>query len=112
MKQIDFQNIHNILEQINIIENFTFEYDFDKFTQDLKTQYSVVKAIELIAENSNRLSDDFVLHHKELPIFEMRGMRNRLIHEYENVDLKIVWNVVEKDLPCFKKIILKLIEIL
>jgi len=109
MKQSDFQNLHNIIEQIAIIENFTYGYDSSKFAEDLKTQYSVVKAIELIAENSNKLSEEFINDNKELPVFEMKGMRNKLIHEYENVDLEIVWNVVDKDLPNLKDIIEKII---
>ena len=36
-------------------------------------------------------------------------MRNRLIHEYENVDLEVVWNVVAKDLPKLKNIIEEII---
>ncbi len=41
--------------------------------------------------------------HPELPWIEMRGMRNKMIHAYFDVDVKVVWSTVKQDLPALKK---------
>jgi uncharacterized protein with HEPN domain len=110
MKEKDFKYIHDILQQIMMIENFVYEIDFANFMQDEKTQYAVVRAIELIGEISNKLSEDFIVNNQGFPYSEMRGMRNRLIHEYDNVDFVKVWNVIVSDLPALKAKVIKLIE--
>ena len=40
----------------------------------------------------------------------MAGMRNKLIHEYFGVDLEIIWEVIKKDLPSVKPLIIEVIE--
>ncbi len=45
----------------------------------------------------------FVTAHPELPWIEMRGMRNKMIHDYFGVDVHVVWSTVKQDLPALKK---------
>ncbi|TXI32384.1 MAG: DUF86 domain-containing protein [Niabella sp.] len=110
MKERDFKYIHDILEQINIVENFISGISKDQFMSDEKTQYAVVRGIELIGEISNKLSDEFIAEYKDFPYREMRGMRNRLIHEYDNVDIVKVYDVAYIHLPVLKKQVLNLIN--
>jgi len=105
MKQTDFKLVHDILEQINEIENFLYEYNFQEFIDDNKTKYAVVKAIEIMGEAANRLSDEFIEKYKDFPVHELRGMRNQLIHGYDDIDYGIVWKVNEKDLPSLKTLL-------
>jgi uncharacterized protein with HEPN domain len=44
-----------------------------------------------------------VTAHPELPWIEMRGMRNKMIHDYFDVDVNVVWGTVKQDLPALKK---------
>jgi uncharacterized protein with HEPN domain len=46
---------------------------------------------------------EFVVSHPELPWIEMRGMRNKMIHEYFDVDWDIVWRTVRDDLPALRQ---------
>ena len=110
MNQIDFKLLHDILEQINEAENFVFGYDLEKFMGDSKTRYAVVKAIEIIGEASNRLSEEFTEKYSDFPVHELRGMRNRLIHGYDKINFALVYQVTQKDLPELKKLILEFLE--
>jgi uncharacterized protein with HEPN domain len=70
--------------------------------QDSKTQDAVIRNIEIIGEAASRLQNmapAFVALHPELPWLEMRGIRNKLIHEYFDVDWDVVWGTVQVDLP-------------
>ena len=52
-----------------------------------------------ISENSDRLTNDFKASHNGIPWRAIKGLRNRLVHEYGNVDLSIVYETVITDIP-------------
>lgn len=71
-----------------------------------QVQDAVVRNIEIIGEAANRIqnaSSGFVASHAELPWAEMRGMRNKMIHEYFDVDWQVIWTTVKEDLPRLKQ---------
>lgn len=62
--------------------------------RDHKTQAAVIRCIEIIGEAANRIQKQepqFVTAHPELPWVEMLGMRNRMIHNYFDVNVEVVW---------------------
>jgi uncharacterized protein with HEPN domain len=73
--------------------------NYETFAEDLKTQSSVLYQIEIIGEAVNRLSPAFTQAHPEIPINAIRGMRNRVVHEYKEVDSKILWEVIQTNIP-------------
>jgi uncharacterized protein with HEPN domain len=67
----------------------------EAFQQDSRTQDAVIRNIEITGEAANHIqymSPAFVANHPELPWLEMRGMRNKIIHEYCDVDWDMVWD--------------------
>jgi uncharacterized protein with HEPN domain len=70
--------------------------DLDK---DLTFNLALTHLIEIIGEASNRVPEDFQENHPEIPWAQIIGMRNRLIHGYDEVDLNFLWSVVQNDLP-------------
>jgi uncharacterized protein with HEPN domain len=76
------------------------------FEQSQRDQDAVIRNIEIIGEAANRIQRDtpeFVAAHPQLPWIEMRGMRNKVIHNYFDVNLTVVWNTVKDDLPRLKR---------
>ena len=74
----------------------------DQFLLDRKTQQAVVLNLMVIGETVNRLQvdePDFLTRHPALPWSAMRGMRNRIAHGYFDIDMAIVWETVQRDLP-------------
>ena len=72
---------------------------------DHKTQAAVIRYIEIIGEAANRIQKqepEFVAAHPSLPWHEMRGMRNRMIHNYFDVNADVLWGAVKEDLPKLK----------
>jgi len=49
------------------------------------------------------LPSEFKDKHSHIPWAKIAGLRNRLVHEYFDIDHKLVWNTLEKSLPEFKK---------
>ena len=60
---------------------------------------SVMFRLVQVAENSDKLTEAFKGSHSSIPWRAMRGMRNRIVHEYGNVDMSVVYDTVKKDIP-------------
>ena len=52
-----------------------------------------------VSENSDRLTDPFKQQHPTIPWRAIKGLRNRIVHEYGNVDLAVVYDTVKNDIP-------------
>ncbi len=74
---------------------------FDKveaFEQNSQVQDAVIRNLEIIGEAASQIqrqAPEFVTAPPELPWVEMRGMRNKVIHNYFDVSLRVVWNTIK-----------------
>lgn len=70
-----------------------FKQGMDKaaFLEDAKTQSAIVYQLLIVGEAVKRLSQDFCKHHSKIPWAPIAGMRDNLIHNYDDVDLDEVW---------------------
>jgi uncharacterized protein with HEPN domain len=74
--------------------------------RDHKIQDAVIRNIEIIGEAANhihRQHPQFVTAHPELPWRQIRGMRNRMIHNYFDVNIDLLWVTAKDDLPKLKQ---------
>lgn len=81
------------------ILEFTREMRREDFLADLKTQSAVLHQLLVLGEAVKRLSQDFRAAHAETPWPLIAGTRDRLIHEYDAVDLEEVWGTARRDIP-------------
>ena len=68
-------------------------------SQDLRTQSAVLYQLTILGEAVKRLSPEFRQQHPEIAWRAMAGTRDRIIHQYDQVDLDIVWAVVQREIP-------------
>lgn len=94
----DLLLVKDILEAGEKILRFTSNISFDEFLLNEMMQDAVVRNFEIIGEASSRISADYQGNKSHLPWAEMKGLRNRLIHEYFGVDFNIVWNIIQHQL--------------
>jgi uncharacterized protein with HEPN domain len=95
--------LEDIIVNIDLIKIFTEDMDFETFINDLKTIYSVTRALEIIGEAVGQIPVEIK---KEFPIVkwkEIRGFRDKIIHRYWGVDLEIEWNIIKEELDMLKK---------
>ncbi len=95
----DKEILLDIIRACNLIQEFCESLDFIAFEGDIKTQSSVLYQIVIIGEAINRLSPEFAQSNPQVPINSIRGMRNRVVHEYKEVDVKILWEVTQTNIP-------------
>ncbi len=94
--------LQHIVDAIESIEEYLRGKKLEDLFANKMLLDAVVREIEIVGEASNHLSEKFGKEHPELPLTDMRSMRNKLIHEYFTVDPKIVWQTYEEDLPVLK----------
>ena len=94
--------VEDIWEAIEKIQRYVAGLDHDAFIKDDKTIHSVVRNLEIIGEAANRLTKDFRFQHTEIEWRRIIGLRNRIVHDYFNIDVEIVWEIIQKDLPNLK----------
>ena len=93
-------DIYNSIEEI---EKFVEGFSFEEFQNDKKTIYAVVRAVEIIGEATKNIPSSVKKIHGEIKWAKVKGMRNRLIHEYFGVNIKVVWKTVKEDIPELKE---------
>jgi len=91
--------ILDILKSARLATEFLGDTDQEGFNHDPKTQSAILHQLLLIGEAVKRLSDGFRNQHGSVPWKRIAGMRDVLIHQYDDVDLDEVWRTVRKDLP-------------
>ena len=76
--------------------------DFVAFCDDAKTQHALSMTLIIVGEMASRImrrNPQFVDLHPEMPWQQMTGMRNRIAHDYDSIDIKIVWEIAQESLP-------------
>lgn len=104
--------INDILKSISHIITYTTNLSFEKFTADFMVVEACLYNIQVIGEAVSKLPDDIKEPNKHIPWTLIKGMRNRLIHEYFGTDLDVVWHVIKNELPAFYEDLLQMKEYL
>ena len=100
----------DVLDAIQRIEDYLHGVSKDAFLKNLMMQDAVMHQIEVIGEASNNVSDEFQEKHSELPWMQMRAIRNKIVHDYRELNLDVIWDTARNDLPALKTQIQKLLD--
>ena len=101
--------LRDILDSMEKAQQFVKNLSYNKFADDDKTIFAVVRALEIIGEATKNISDDIRKSNPDVPWKDMAGMRDILIHDYIGVDVETVWLTVTKKIPEVKPLIQKLL---
>lgn len=105
MKNEDNRIIEKMIKYCDDINTLLarFNTDFEKYKTDISFQYACNMCIIQIGELANRLSEETKENNKNIPWHAIRGMRNLHAHDYENVNLEMVWNTLLEDIPTLRQ---------
>lgn len=82
---IDF--VQDIIDAIKSINNFIKDLSFEDFAEDDKTASAVTRKFEIIGEAANRVPKSVQEKYDKIPWAYMLGMRNKIIHDYDGINL-------------------------
>jgi len=97
--QRDREYLLDILEAAKLAISYVGDKTKETFLKDTQCQDAVIRRLEVIGEAARRVSDKAVEAYANLPWREMIGMRNVMIHGYDDIDLVVVWKTVKDDIP-------------
>lgn len=75
----------------------------EAFMQSRIYQDAVIRNFEIIGEAAKLVSPELKQAHPDVPWHRVSGLRDVLIHQYHRVDLEVVWQIIEGDLPDLKQ---------
>ena len=91
--------LEHIENSLNKIITYSSDINRDAFLENTQLQDACIRQIEIMGEATKRISDTFKEKHPEVPWKDMAGIRDKLIHDYIDVDLNIVYQTVAVDIP-------------
>jgi uncharacterized protein with HEPN domain len=94
--------VEDIIDAMDKAEIILTGIDFDRFADDFIINFAVARALEIIGEAAKRLPQEVREAYPAVPWRDMVGMRDRIIHGYDNLNLQIMWDVVKQDIPRLK----------
>lgn len=97
----DRLNMTYITDCISQIQTYTRDGK-STFVQTRMIQDAVIRNFEVLGEATKNLSDNLKLAYPDVPWRKMAGFRDVLIHNYINVDLELVWEIIQVDLADLK----------
>ncbi|NJM76066.1 MAG: DUF86 domain-containing protein [Acaryochloridaceae cyanobacterium RU_4_10] len=100
---IDIQNAaRRILRYVDGVSRSELEANDEKLS-------AILYQITIIGEATKRISNDFRNLHPEVPWREMAGMRDVIVHEYDQLDFEVIWDVVSSRLSELLELIERLL---
>ncbi|OUC16330.1 MAG: hypothetical protein B0A82_02050 [Alkalinema sp. CACIAM 70d] len=95
----DLQSLLDMLQSAQIVMNYIAGRSQDELTTDLQFQDAMIRRLLIIGEASKRVSETTRQTLTTIPWAAISGMRNRLVHEYDEIDLGIIWDTAVNSLP-------------
>jgi uncharacterized protein with HEPN domain len=95
----DLQSLLDMLQSAQIARNYVAGRSQNELETDLQLQDAVVRRLLIIGEAAKRVSESTQKALPAIPWAAINGMRNRLVHEYDEIDLDIVWSTIMNSLP-------------
>ena len=91
--------IQDILDAVAKTQSYTTGMDRETFLADQRTADAVIRQLTIVGEAATHIPGKISNRHPEIPWRMMRDFRNFVVHAYFGVDLKIVWDTIQNDLP-------------
>lgn len=104
--------LNHISNSIEEIEKNISNISFIEFNGNVSTQDAVIRRLEIIGEAIRNLSDETKQKYPQIPWRDIMDTRNKLIHDYFGVDINLVWEMANKDIPSLKIEIEKILKTL
>ena len=102
MTKANLAYISDILQAITLIEKYTLNRTVIDLASDIMLQDSVIRRVEIIGVAANKVSEDIKQKYPDIPWREIIDTRNRISHDYDAIDIDLVWDIAQIDLPNLK----------
>jgi uncharacterized protein with HEPN domain len=109
MPKDDFILMRHMLEAAQKAMSFAAGRSRSDLDEDDMLTFALMKAIEIIGEAASKVSPITRERFGDIPWYQIIGMRNRLIHAYDEVSLDVLWQTVMSNLPPFVELLERIV---
>jgi uncharacterized protein with HEPN domain len=95
----DSASLLDIVRAGQLVLQFAQGLNREQLASDVLRQSAILYQISIMGEATKRLSREFREQHSEVPWDDVAGMRDIIAHQYDRVDLDIVWQVIQRNIP-------------
>ena len=99
MNERDSSRLRDMLREAQQAQKFAQGKSLVDLYQDDVLSYAIVRALEIVGEAGSKVTSATQMANPHIPWRKIVGMRNRMIHDYGNVDIAMVWETVTTILP-------------
>ena len=112
MSRTPLDYLRDACEHMQRAHQFVAGMQYSSFVRDDKTNFAVVRALEIVGEATKNIPDDIRTRFPDVPWRQMAGIRDVLIHAYFGIDLEVVWKTATERAPETLVALSKALEIL
>lgn len=97
--------LEHILEAIDRIQRYVAGKSKTDFIADTILQDAVLRNLGIIGEAARKIlaaSPEFAVQHPEIPLAKINATRNRIVHDYEEIDFDVIWNLIARDVSVLR----------
>ncbi len=98
----DNERVEHILYVIDCLDSFMFGANEELFLENEQLKFACYGCLVMISEGTILLSTELKNELNKIQWSQLKGFRNRVIHEYFRLDWKIVWNIIQNNIPILK----------
>lgn len=102
--------IKDIIIAMDKIDQYISGFDYQAFLNSNIVMDAVERNLEIIGEAAKFIPEEMQQKYPELPVSDMIGMRNILIHNYLGVSYQVVWETAKNVIPQIKLVLIKIYE--
>ena len=95
--------LEDMMLAIQKIGRYISQLDHDDFLKQELVIDGVARNLEIIGEAARQLPEEFKGLYPQIPRTQIAGLRNRIVHDYFGLDLEIIWEIIQHDLPELEK---------
>ena len=99
-----------MLNYTNTVLVYSLGYNFAEFVANKPYLEACVFNLSQLGELTKYVDKEFKAAHLEIPWADLYGLRNRIVHDYDSMNLELLWDIIQQSLPKLQKDLRNMIE--
>ena len=110
MKNKEYISIKKMINYIDKALKYTEGCDYNQFANNEEKVDATVFAISQIGELVKNISKETMEQYTKIEWIIIKNLRNKIVHDYEGINLNLIWDIIGNDIIKLKKDLNEILE--